>query len=114
MGATLGPLSHRAMDPHGHGQRPPHLLEGAAAPGAQAQPAARAPIRTARRFITNDIPRCHLSPPGQRRGLAHPGLAGAPLLEAAAPLGVAGVALGAAVHVVGAADSLGGKDGGGG
>lgn len=24
MGATLGPLSHRAMDPHGHGPQGPH------------------------------------------------------------------------------------------
>lgn len=82
------------------------LLEGAAPPGAQTQPAACAPIRTARLFITTDIPRCHLSPLVQCRSLVHPGPAGAPPLQAAAPLGVAGVALGAAVHVVGAADGL--------
>lgn len=91
---------------------PPHLLERAAPPGAQAQLAAGAPVRTARLLITFDILRCHLcplSPPGQRRGLAQPGPAGAHPLQAAAPLGVAGVALGAAVHVVGAADGLGGQ-----
>lgn len=109
-GAPPGPPPYTAMDPHGHGQSPPNLLEGAAPPGAQAQPTARAPIRTARLFITNDIPRCHLSPPGQCRGLANPGPAVVPPLQAAAPLGVAGVALGAAVHVVGAADGLGDKE----
>lgn len=92
--------------PPPHSPPSPHLLQGAAPPGAPAQPAARAPIRAARPVVTAHVP----PPTPQRRALLQPGQA-APPLQARPPLGVAGVALGAAVDVVGAAHGLGGDRG---
>lgn len=89
-----------------HSPPSPHLLQGAAPPGAPAQPAARAPIRAARPVVTAHVP----PPTPQRRALLQPGQA-APPLQARPPLGVAGVALGAAVDVVRAAHGLGGDRG---